>query len=165
MTTITLDNIGKRFGRDWIFRKINYQFISGKNYAVLGPNGSGKSTLLQLIACNQSPTEGAVRFSSNAANINADDIFRYISICAPYLQLIEEFTLSEQLRFHFSFKKSMDGMKENEIIELLGFQQHARKQIRHFSSGMKQRVKIALTVLSDTAVILLDEPATNLDVQ
>jgi len=163
--TITLDNIGKRFGRDWIFRKINYQFSSGKSYAILGPNGSGKSTLLQLLACNQSPTEGAVKFASEAESIPAEDVFQHISLCAPYLQLVEEFTLREHLRFHFSFKKAIDGIRESAMIKLLTMEQHADKELRHFSSGMKQRVKLCLSVLTDAAVLLLDEPATNLDEQ
>lgn len=173
MTTITLENTGKRYGRDWIFRKINYQFSQGKSYALLGPNGSGKSTLLQLIAGNQSPTEGAVKFYRNNQIIETEDVFRHISLCAPYMQLIEEFTLMEQLRFHFSFKTGMSGMTGIErmsgktgierICGILGLERHADKQIRHFSSGMKQRVKLCLAVLSEVPVVLLDEPATNLD--
>lgn len=173
MTTITLENTGKRYGRDWIFRKINYQFSQGKSYALLGPNGSGKSTLLQLIAGNQSPTEGAVKFYRNNQIIETEDAFRHISLCAPYMQLIEEFTLMEQLRFHFSFKTGMSGMTGIErmsgktgierICGILGLERHADKQIRHFSSGMKQRVKLCLAVLSEVPVVLLDEPATNLD--
>ena len=170
MTTITLENTGKRYGRDWIFRKINYQFSQGKSYALLGPNGSGKSTLLQLIAGNQSPTEGAVKFYRNNQIIETEDVFRHISICAPYMQLIEEFTLMEQLRFHFSFKTGMSGIERmsgktgiERICGILGLERHADKQIRHFSSGMKQRVKLCLAVLSEVPVVLLDEPATNLD--
>jgi len=163
MTTITLENIGKRFGYEWIFRKVNFQFSSGKTYALLGPNGSGKSTLLQLIACYQSPTEGKVKFSNGMNKIDTEEVFSQISLCAPYMQLIEEFTLWEQLRFHFSFKKTIEGMNEDAIIELLGLHMHINKQIRYFSSGMKQRVKLCLAVLTDVPVILLDEPATNLD--
>jgi len=165
MTTITLDNIGKRFGNDWIFRRVNFQFSSGKAYAILGPNGSGKSTLLQLASGYQTPTEGAVKFSNGTGTIDAEDIFNKISLCAPYLQLIEEFTLTEQLRFHFSFKKMLNGFSEAAIIDLLGLQAHSSKQMRHFSSGMKQRVKLCLAILSDVPAVLLDEPATNLDEQ
>lgn len=165
MITITLDNTGKRFGSDWVFRRVNFQFSAGKAYAILGPNGSGKSTLLQLISGYQTPTEGTVRFSNGTETIDAEDIFNKISLCAPYMQLIEEFTLLEQLRFHFSFKKRMEGFTEAAFIDLLGMQAHASKQMRHFSSGMKQRVKLCLAILSDVPAVLLDEPATNLDEQ
>ncbi len=165
MITITLENIGKRFGNDWIFRRVSFQFVSGKAYAILGPNGSGKSTLLQLISGYQTPTEGTVTFSNGTKTIGEEDIYNKISLCAPYMQLIEEFTLLEQLRFHFSFKKMMDGFSEAAIVDLLGLQAHSSKQIRHFSSGMKQRVKLCLAILSDVPAVLLDEPATNLDEQ
>jgi len=163
MITITLENIGKRFSHEWIFRRVNLQFSSGKSYAVLGPNGSGKSTLLQLIANNQSPTEGKLTFSNGENIVSSDDVFSQISLCAPYMQLIEEFTLREQFHFHFSFKKALEGFDEDAIQEMLGLRQHLNKQIRYFSSGMKQRVKLCLSILSDVPVVLLDEPATNLD--
>ncbi|HXH19199.1 MAG TPA: ATP-binding cassette domain-containing protein [Chitinophagales bacterium] len=161
--TIILDNTGKRFGREWIFRKINYQFSSGKSYALLGPNGSGKSTLLQLLACHLSPTEGTVTYATGRQPLDADDVFRHISLCAPYMQLIEELTLDEQVAFHFNFKKPLNGISPDALIELLGLTEHADKQLRYFSSGMKQRVKFCLALMTDVPVLLLDEPATNLD--
>ena len=161
--TITLDSSGKRYNRDWVFRKLTYRFESGKAYALLGPNGSGKSTLLQVIACSQSPSEGSVQFSSDNINIEIEEVFRHITLCAPYMQTIEEFTLAEQLQFHFSFKKAVQQLSIEQMIALLGMEQHAAKQIRYYSSGMKQRVKLCLALLTDAPVILLDEPATNLD--
>jgi ABC-type multidrug transport system ATPase subunit len=160
---ITLDNAGKRYNRDWVFRKLTYHFESGKSFALLGPNGSGKSTLIQIIACNQSPTEGTVQFTDGDKKIAVEDVFQHISLCAPYMQLIEEFTLAEQLSFHFNFKPAIEGFTVENVVQLLGMEKHARKQIRYFSSGMKQRVKLCLSLLTDVPVILLDEPATNLD--
>jgi len=160
---ITLDSAGKRYNRDWVFRKLTYRFASGNAYALLGPNGSGKSTLLQVIACSQSPSEGSVQFSNDNTTIATEDVFRHITLCAPYMQLIEEFTLAEQLQFHFSFKKAVQQLSVQQIIALLGMEQHAQKEIRYYSSGMKQRVKLCLALLTDASVLLLDEPATNLD--
>lgn len=161
--TITVDSIGKRYNRDWIFRKLSARFESGKSYALLGPNGSGKSTLLQVIAGNLSPTEGTISYTNEATPIETENVFQQISICAPYMQVIEEFSLAEQLRFHFSFKRAVNNLSVLQLISLLGMEQHAHKEIRHFSSGMKQRVKLCLALLTNAPVILLDEPATNLD--
>ena len=160
--TITLDHLGKRFSRDWVFRNLSHSFSDTTSCAILGPNGSGKSTLIQLIACYQSPTEGTVTFT-NGTPIPVDDVFRHITLCAPYMQLIEEFTLEELVHFHFSFRSPIGGLQPDAIIALLAMQQHSNKQLRHFSSGMKQRVKLCLCLLTDAPVILLDEPATNLD--
>ena len=161
--TIQLADAGKRFNRDWIFRKMNASFESGNAYAVIGPNGSGKSTLLQVIAANMEVSEGKAEWKSNNGLINENEVFRHIAVCAPYLEIIEEMTASEFLRFHASFKSLLPNVSIKEIIEVIGLHKAADKQIRYYSSGMRQRIKLAQAVFSDVPVLLLDEPCTNLD--
>ena len=160
---IILEGTGKKFNTEWIFRKLDFSFERDKAYAILGRNGSGKSTLLQVIAGNIHPTEGTVTYSLDGKTIDVQDIFRYISCSAPYLELIEEFRLEEMLQFHFRFKKMLPGFTLKKITDMLGFKNEEHKPIRLFSSGMKQRVKLILAFLSDTPLLLLDEPTTNLD--
>jgi len=162
---ITLKNIGRRFNREWIFNGVNYDFVSGSSYAVLGANGSGKSTLLQVIAGSLTPSEGSVTYEHQDKNIDVENIYQDISLAGPYLELVEEFTLQEVIEFHFNFKKFIPGTNSTDLIELLGFQRARNKPVRNFSSGMKQRVKLALAVCSDTPILLLDEPTANLDQQ
>lgn len=168
---ISLTNTGKRFNRDWIFRHIDYHFEQGKAYAITGPNGSGKSTLLQVIAGALSPNEGKVDYfvpgAQNNGNkpVEPDQFYRHFSFAAPYLELVEEMSLSEFLLFHSRFKPFQDSLAIPDIIQLVGLEKSAHKQIRYFSSGMKQRVKLAQSVFSDTPVLLLDEPCTNLDAE
>lgn len=160
---ITLSDAGKRFNREWIFRHVNYSFESGVHYAVTGPNGSGKSTLLQVIAGAVELSEGNVQYSMLNAQYSNDNNYKFLSFCAPYFDLIEEMTLTEFLSFHFQFKKVLPGFDVKKIIETLGLEKAAQKQIRYFSSGMKQRVKLAQAIFADVPVVLLDEPCTNLD--
>ncbi|HYD91133.1 MAG TPA: ABC transporter ATP-binding protein, partial [Flavobacterium sp.] len=160
---VNLESVSKKFRRDWIFRNLSYEFIEGESYAVLGPNGSGKSTLLQLIAGNISPTEGEIKYLHKGQNIPVEEVYRCIGMSAPYLQLIEELTLTEHLYFHAKFKSFINNSCPAEIIEILGMEKHKVKYIRNFSSGMKQRVKLALSILTDAPLVLLDEPLTNLD--
>jgi ABC-type multidrug transport system ATPase subunit len=163
---ITLTDAGKRFNRDWIFRHLHYKFMAGGSYAITGPNGSGKSTLLQAIAGAMTISEGNVQYElsgSHATPVPAEHAFRYISLAAPYLEVIEEMTLAEFLHFHQAFKPFLPGFGPSGIISLLGLDQAAGKQIRYFSSGMRQRVKLAQAIFSDTPAVLLDEPCTNLD--
>ena len=159
---ITLSDAGKRFNREWIFRHFDYQFFSSNAYAITGPNGSGKSTLLQFIAGALMPTEGKLIYQ-NSRDESVPEYFRLLSIAAPYLDTIEEMTATEFLRFHQSFKPLLPGITIPDILARIGLQQAAQKQIRYYSSGMKQRVKLAQAFFSDTPVILLDEPTTNLD--
>lgn len=160
---ISLDNIGKRYNYEWIFRHFSHNFTSGETYAILGPNGSGKSTLLQIIAGALSISEGQLEFLDDNKTIAAENHFSRIAIAAPYLELVEEFTLSEFLHFHHSFKPLQKGHSVKDIAEIVGLKKALHKQIRYYSSGMKQRVKLAQAIFSDVPVVLLDEPCTNLD--
>jgi len=162
---IKLENIGRRFNREWIFRKVDYEFETGSSYAILGANGSGKSTLLQVIAGSLTPSEGHVTYHDGLKNIEAEHIYRHIGLSTPYLELIEEFSLSELTDFHFSFKNYIEGVDQETLIGILGFEKIRNKPIRQYSSGMKQRVKLALAMCSDTPIALLDEPTANLDKQ
>lgn len=160
---ITLEDIGRRFNRDWVFQHLNYHFTAGLRYAILGPNGSGKSTLLQVVSSALTPSAGRIVYRSQGKVIDADHIYQYVSIAAPYLELIEEFTLAEQIRFHFMHKRFLGGLDERLLIERLGLAHAQDKQIRYFSSGMKQRVKLGLACYADVPIVLLDEPTSNLD--
>jgi len=159
MVNISLNEAGKRFNKDWIFKDLNYTFEMGQHYALIGNNGSGKSTLLQVIAGYASLSKGNISWGEYDTN----NIFQQISLAAPYLELIEEFTTIEQIEFHEKFKPLSGVLTHDELIELVGLKAAADKQIRYFSSGMKQRLKLALAIFSDTPILLLDEPCSNLD--
>lgn len=163
--TISLSDAGKRFNREWIFRHFTYNFEEGTSYAIVGPNGSGKSTLLQVISGSMMTNEGKIQFSNNNKECSAETIYQHVSICAPYLEVVEEMTVTEFLEFHKGFKPFLQGLTIDKIISLVGLEKAPHKQIRYYSSGMKQRVKLAQCIFSDTAIVLLDEPCTNLDAE
>lgn len=163
--TITFDKVSKRFQRHWIFRDVSYSFTAPGAYALLGPNGSGKSTLLRIVAGMQSASAGKVLFNYQGKDVAANAIFSYVSFCAPGQELVEELSLREFLDFHFSFKPMQPGLTISSIIELTGLKGIADKPIGDYSSGMKQRVKLAQAIFADTPILLLDEPCTNLDQQ
>jgi len=164
-TVITLKNVGRRFNRDWIFRGIDYTFTPGETYAVLGSNGSGKSTLFAILSGSLAPSVGDIDYTLDGSKIEVSEVFNYLSLAAPYLELIEEFSLNEMIDFHFKFKSYKPGMDKAAIIELLNLPGSANKPIRYFSSGMKQRLKLALAFCADTPILMLDEPTSNLDAQ
>ena len=160
---ILLSDAGKRYNREWIFRSVTYEFTDADAYAITGNNGSGKSTLLQIIAGAVQHSEGRIDFINAEKTIAAEHHHQYIGIAAPYLELPEEMTLTEFLEFHHSFKPFLSSFTVKGIIHLLGLEKASDKQLRNFSSGMKQRVKLAQAILSDVPIVLLDEPCTNLD--
>lgn len=160
---ITLQNTGKRYRYDWIFRRLEYEFSTGNAYAVTGPNGAGKSTLLRVLSGFLTPSEGNITFFDDGKIIEKDLVHRYVSYAAPYIELIEEFTLLESIRFQGKFKKYRDGLSDEALLNLLQLPKATHQPLKYFSSGMKQRLKLLQAICADTPVVLLDEPTTNLD--
>ena len=160
---VSLTDAGKRFNRDWIFRHFTYTFEKGNSYAITGPNGSGKSTLLQVLSGSMQLSEGNGQWSTGNGQLANEEVYKQVSLCAPYLEVVEEMTSKEFLEFHHHFKPLLSSFSIDNIISIIGLQEAINKQIRYYSSGMKQRVKLAQAIFSDTPFLLLDEPCTNLD--
>jgi ABC-type multidrug transport system ATPase subunit len=161
--TISVSNLGKRFNREWIFQGLSAEFLPGNIYAITGPNGSGKSTLMQVLWGQIPASQGKLEFHDKEAQIAVEDAYQHISIATPYMDLLEEFTLQEQIDFHFRFKQPTHGLSTDQIINKLEMGVAANKPIKQFSSGMKQRVKLGLGLFSTCQALFLDEPTTNLD--
>ncbi|MCB0508171.1 MAG: ABC transporter ATP-binding protein [Chitinophagales bacterium] len=160
---IQLQNISKRYGFEWIFKNVTFDFEAKNKYAIVGPNGSGKSTLLKIISNGLVPTSGNISYSvENKIIKDEHKIAQEIAYAAPYISLTEDYTLQELYEFHTSFKKlkveNIDAFYE---VSQLG--KHKHKYVKNFSSGMKQRLKLSLAFLSETKVLLLDEPTSNFD--
>lgn len=165
MMYIELSKIGRRYKRTWIFRNISFQFPEGSHSIITGANGSGKSTLIQIISGFLSPTEGSILFreSTQQAVLKSEKIPEFITIAAPYLDLFEDLSLEETIDFHFKFRNAIRNLTREEIIDILDLKPHADKALRYFSSGMRQRVRLGLAILTNSPVLLLDEPTSNLD--
>ena len=162
---IQLDHIGRRFNQDWIFRGMSATFQSGQRCAILGPNGSGKSTLLKVISGFLSPSEGQITFRKDTQPIDIGEVYRYCTVAAPYVDLIEEFSLHEVLEWHSQFKTLLPGWDKAALLDFIQLPQAKHKSLKFFSSGMRQRVKLALACCSQSEILLLDEPTSNLDHQ
>ena len=163
MTEIEVSQLCKRFGYQWIIRDFNGTFRSENIYGIAGNNGSGKSTLVKMLCGFLSPTMGSVTHIVQGAEICKEDVYGYVSLAAPYTDLINEYTLSEMFVFHRKFKKFKTHVSFQEFEDLIQLSGHKGKYLQHFSSGMKQKVQLALALLSDTPFLLLDEPTSFLD--
>ena len=158
---ISLDHLGKQYGKHWIFEGVSAQFESGKRYAIIGSNGSGKSTLLQIISGYVSPNKGEIHYIQNGQQLPIEEWYKYQAIAAPYLDLMEEFNVEETFLLHSKLKPLRKPFAE--IISEIELQGHQDKSLSKLSSGMKQRIKLALAIYSVSEVLLLDEPTSNLD--
>lgn len=162
--SIHLSSVSKKYNKEWIFKDLNLDVVPGSRIALLGANGSGKSTLLQVICGYLIPDKGKVNFKANNTEVKQEDSHELISFASPFLQLTEEFTLKELVEHTALYKPFINGLKANEVIAILELDRTANKQLKHFSSGMKQRAKLGLAILADAPLLFLDEPLSNLDV-
>ena len=162
---VSLHAITRSFGREVVFRDVTRTLASGSLTAILGPNGSGKSTLLQVIAGALVPTAGGITHRLHGRYLPQEEVYRQVSIAATYLGLYEDLSLREVLQFHARFKPLRSGLAPADVARIAYLEKALEKPVLHFSSGMKQRLKLALAIVSDTPLLLLDEPSSNLDAE
>ncbi|MGA0284744.1 MAG: ABC transporter ATP-binding protein [Saprospiraceae bacterium] len=159
---ISIENLSKRFDSGWVFRDLNITIQAGQKVAVTGPNGSGKSTLLNILCGLLSPSLGTVTYVMHEKHIDRDDIYKYISISAAYSELDEELSPRELFTHYSNFKSfRIDSLEK--FLELAQLEDARDKPVVYFSSGMKQRLSLALALTMDSPLLFLDEPSSFLD--
>lgn len=163
MTSIITEKLTKRYGYNWVIRDFDHTFLSNTVYGISGNNGSGKSTLIKMLCGFLTPSSGTIKYWVSDHSVSNTQIFKHMALAAPYTDLINEFTLPEMLTFHQKFKPFKARLDYKEFEEIIQLSGHKNKSLQHFSSGMKQKIQLALTLLSDTPYLLLDEPTSFLD--
>jgi len=162
---IVCQTLYKRYTYNWIIQNLSVTFEGTKIYGVSGPNGSGKSTFLSLLSGFLTPSQGTIDYSHLGQKITRDDLYKYLSISAPYINLIEEYTVSELITMYRKLKPLQENMSADEFLELSYLGDDQNKPIKYFSSGMAQRVQLLLAIKTDCPLLFLDEPSSFLDDQ
>ena len=162
---IECQSVSKRYTLNWIFKNLDASFAGPGIYGISGSNGSGKSTLLSLISGYLSPSKGKIGYTINGSNIPREDIYTKISIAAPYIDLIEEYTIGELIQVYKKLKPLEDSFDEKAFLHTAYLEKDRKKPIKYFSSGMKQRAQLLLALKTDVPFLLLDEPTSFLDVK
>lgn len=160
---IRCEDIGKKFGRDWIFKGFNESFHRGEKVAVLGQNGSGKSTFLMSLSGFYALSKGKISWQVNDQTTEDLDWYQHYALVSPLLELPEDFTVDEFFDLHFQLKTKKAGWDKARMYERTGLEKAKDKFIKQLSSGMRQRLKLMAAFVPDVPVIFLDEPCTNLD--
>ncbi len=160
---IELKSLGKKYFKEWIFRHMDLTCEEGTITSIVGPNGGGKSTFLKVLMGFIPETEGGIQYVLNGKNVPTEEIYKFLSLATPYQELLEDLTLLEFLNFHFQFKKLHTFDSVQDLVAHAYLNGHENKQIKNFSSGMKQRVRLASAMFSEVPLLFLDEPTTNLD--
>lgn len=159
------ENITKLYNRKTIFKNVSFSINQGSAFAITGKNGSGKSTLVKILCGVLSPTKGIVSLSVNDQTILYPDYYPHIGLVSPYLNLYEEFSAEENLQFIKNIRglDSSSDVFAEELLKEFGIYEHRKKEVKNYSSGMKQRLKYCAALIHHPALLVLDEPSSNLD--
>jgi ABC-type multidrug transport system ATPase subunit len=161
---ISVEHISKRYTTGWVIKDFSKEIPSKSKIAITGPNGSGKSTLIQMIAGYLSCTKGEIVYTHNEKVIPRDMVYQHIAISAAYAELDEEYTPTEIYEHYGHFKKFLTS-DVKEFLQLADLKRERHQCISSFSSGMKQRLSIALASIMDVPLLIMDEPSSFLDTQ
>lgn len=163
--TLRSENISKIYNRKTIFKNVTFAISEGTAFAITGKNGSGKSTLVKILCGVLSPTKGSISLTVDEQQVLYPDYYPHIGLVSPYLNMYEEFSAEENLNFIKKIRgldSTVDKFAEELLIEF-GIYDHRKKEVRNYSSGMKQRLKYCAALLHKPPLLVLDEPSSNLD--
>lgn len=161
---IQIDKLSKRYVTHWVFRDLSLIIPAGGRLGITGPNGSGKSTFLHIVCGMLTPTSGKITYAAGDQSITQEEVALHVAFAAPYSELIEEMTLTEAMQFHARFRNWNEDVRDAQsFAAMLEYPYRQDQQIRYMSSGMKQRLRLAVALFTKSSILALDEPTSNLD--
>ena len=158
------EGLSHRYGARLALQPLDFELAAPGVVAVTGPNGSGKSTLLRILIGLLRPTAGTVRLELDGAAVAPRARRAVGGLATPELAFYEEFSAAENLRFAAETRRLADPRSAvRDALAAVGLASRADDRVDAFSSGMKQRLRLAFAVLHRPALLLLDEPGSHLD--
>lgn len=167
-SSLICTNLTKYYSHRLIFGNLTLTLNENSSVGIVGKNGSGKSTLIKVISGIISPSKGDMALEIDSKSIPKEVFFKHIGLMSPYLNLYDELSGYENLEFFMNIKcpdkpANERDEKINFLLESVGLFKRKKDLYKNYSSGMKQRLKLAFALLNDPLLLLLDEPCANLD--
>jgi ABC-type multidrug transport system ATPase subunit len=162
--TINVENLTKRFGRFTAIDNLSFSVRPGEAVAFWGANGAGKTTALRCLL-NFFPYEGHITVNGLDARKKSKEVRRQIGFVPQELSFHDEMSVSETLVFYARLKKVPDGYDFEPLLAQLRLVEHVGKKVGELSGGLKQRLALAVALLSDPPILILDEPTASLDIR
>lgn len=157
------NGLTKKYHNDFALKDVNITIKKGEIYGLIGQNGAGKSTLLRLITGLAFPTSGTITIFDYNSTEKIRDAQKRIGAIIEHPALFLNMTAYENLEVH-RLQKGIPGKAcINNSLELVGLENTGKKKVKNFSLGMKQRLGLAIALLSDPELLILDEPTNGLD--
>ena len=156
---LTTKELGKNFKNKHVLSQINIHVPEGKIYCIMGPNGASKSTLLKMISGIEKPTEGDINFKGE--NWKREDL-KTIGSLIEEPGLFDNLTVEDNIKLKLKLHH-VENKDQEQILNTLGFGDHNQEKVKGFSTGMRQRLGIALAFMGNPDLVVLDEPTNGLD--
>lgn len=162
--SLTVEKLSKSFGTRRVIRDLNFTVSVPGSLGITGRNGSGKTTLMKILCQLVPPSGGRVAVRDGDKEIASADCFNYLKMISPEMALYEMLTGYENLKF----LSTLAGVRlprtdQDELLDRVGLAARGDDLVAAYSSGMKQRLKYAVALMAKPAILLLDEPMSNLD--
>ncbi len=161
-------NLRKRYDRVVAVDNVSFTVERGKLLGLLGPNGAGKTTTLSMIAGLVAPDAGTVAIEGRPVNGDTDPAKRRFGLVPQDLALYEELSALENLKFFgalYDLAGRALGAAAARVLETVGLADRANDKVKTYSGGMKRRLNLAIGLLHDPDILLLDEPTVGVDPQ
>ncbi|NWQ42425.1 ABC transporter ATP-binding protein [Bacillus sp. EB106-08-02-XG196] len=163
-STVVINEVSKSFGKKLVLHQINLTVEPGEIFGLIGPSGSGKTTLVKIIVGMDSPSQGDVQVLNTAVpNLK---LLQRIGYMAQADALYSDLTGEENLAFFASlFKLKKDAQKERiaYAADLVNLRADLKKKVENYSGGMKRRLSLAVALIQDPEILILDEPTVGID--
>ncbi len=162
MIQLNVTSLSKQFGTNRVFTGLSFSAEAGV-MGIAGSNGSGKSTLLKCVSGLMKSSSGSAEWIVDGIATDKQSLKPLIGFAAPYIQLYEELTVNENLKFITDINKNYENILAAELLTYLGASEFANSHFGELSTGQQQRAKLAAALIHKPRILLLDEPGSNLD--
>lgn len=156
---IEVSNLSKVIDGTYLVKDINLRFDSGKIYGIVGQNGSGKTVLFKLLLGLMNRTSGEITVDGEVQK----GFMRDVGFIIERPNLIPYYSAYNNLKFISSYKGKVDKDKIIKSLELVGLSAKDKKKVKNYSLGMKQKVAVAMAIMDEPAILILDEPLNAID--
>jgi ABC-2 type transport system ATP-binding protein len=163
---VSVDGLRKSYGKQVALDGVSFEVAAGSCFGLLGPNGAGKSTTISIIVGTLRPDSGSVKIEGRAVTRDTDPLRKRIGYVPQDLALYEDLTALDNLAlFGALYEVASIESRTAQVLDLVGLSDRARTAVKTYSGGMKRRLNIALALLHDPDLIILDEPTVGVDPQ
>ncbi len=161
MNRLALDNVSVRFGAVQALSKVSIELAAGQVMMMIGPNGAGKSTLARVLLGLVRPQEGSFEIDGKPRKV--DNAFKKHLGYLPEAVAFSDNLKGRQVMRFFSWARGVPSKRIDTALERVGLAHAARRKVRGYSKGMRQRLGLAVAILAEPTLLILDEPTGGLD--